>query len=500
MIDLRNLTDRMQIIAEINNDENKSRKSESLKRFEVYKERQGRYIEKKLREEFSKKTVDEMRKILSINLCKKIIDDMASIYKHEPSRMFTNTDDDQRMQIEEWYYLSKVNQQLKKANRYYKLQDQVALQVVPRDKKIQLRVLLPHQYDVIPNENDPEGIPYAYIISVFDKMEDIRGFEKEIIDGVNQKIADPDDYKKNAKKRFEVWTNDLNFIMDGNGQILSETVENPLGELPFVDIVSDRDFEYWARRSNGVVEFSIDFGVLLSDLANIIRLQGYAQAIVYASKFPENIIVGPNHILFMEQDPNSTLQPRFEFANPSPDLGSSLEFLEMNLKLFLSSKGVDTKALVARGDVKSYSSGLERLLAMIESFEASKDDMDLFYQVEQSVFYFMKRWVEIYRGSDVIDQMYYSDVVSDDTELEVKFYEPQSIQTKSDLEASIEKRLSLGLITKADALMILDGMTREMAEEKLLEINSQKMGVPNGQDNEESDKSDDEEIQQNIQG
>lgn len=495
MIDLRNFDDRVRIITEINNEENRQRKAESLKRFEVYKERQGRFILKKLEEEFSVKTVQEMRKVLSINPTVKIINELANVYKESPKRTFSPATEEQVAQIEEWYYLSKVDESLKRANRYFKLEDQVSIQVVPRAGKIQLRVLLPHQFDVIPNEEDPEGIPEAYIISVFDKKEEIRGKYPEIIDGVDQKIADPDDYKAKAKKRYEVWTADLNFIMDGNGMVITEEVENPLGYLPFIDVATDRDFEYWSRRTNGVVEFSIEFGALLSDLANTIRLQSYAQAIVYAEKQPENMIVGPNQVLFMQLDPNKTIQPKFEFASPSPDLGGALEFLEMTLKMFLSSKGLDTKSIVARGDAKTYSSGVERLLAMIESFDVSKDDQMIFKSVEYKVFEIMKDWVALYRGSDVLDPAYYQTIVPDDVMIECKFYEPNSIQTKTDLEASVEKRLQLGLINKAEALMILDGLTKEMAEAKLAEIAEQSEG---GSDGEEEESQEEREV--NVSG
>ena len=61
-IDFLDGASRLRVIEEINSEENKSRKREMQKRFDVYRDRQDRYIIEKLESEFSLKTVREMRK------------------------------------------------------------------------------------------------------------------------------------------------------------------------------------------------------------------------------------------------------------------------------------------------------------------------------------------------------------------------------------------------------------------------------------------------------
>ena len=82
--DLLNQAVRQQIIEETVTDENKNRKKESLRRFEIFKSRQALYIQAKLQEEFSEQTVREMRKVMSINLTPRVIGEQASIYKNSP--------------------------------------------------------------------------------------------------------------------------------------------------------------------------------------------------------------------------------------------------------------------------------------------------------------------------------------------------------------------------------------------------------------------------------
>lgn len=481
---------RKKIIQEIKGEENKKRKAESLRRFEVFCERQDRYVIEKLESEFSSKTVQDMRKVLSINLCPRIINQLANIYVNEPVREFSETTDQQKETLNHIYEDAKADTKMLLANKYYKLNDQCAIQVVVKDGVFKIKVMLPHQYDVIPQEDDVEK-PYAYIVSVFDKFEylstnndsdlanpGVGGFSlksKELLDGQNQTVADSEDYKASLE-RYEVWTDELNFIMDGAGNIVSgEDILNPIGSLPFVDIAGEKDSEFFVRRGNGIVNFAIDFAAQLSDVANIIRLQGYAQAIVYADKQPQNMTVGPNHILFMQIDPNRPdVVPKFEFANPGSDLESAQKFLEMTLRLFLTSKGIDPKAITGTGDAQSFTSGLERLLSMIDKFEASRSDINLFKCAEREINDIILKWIEAYQGTDLLDKRYQTGALPDAMEFSINYSKPESVQTKTEQEDSAIKLLDKALITRLDAIKRVHNVDDEIAEEMLEDIKKDK--------------------------
>jgi len=79
---------RKNVIDEILGDENRRRKEDAKTRFEVYRDRQERFVLEKLREMFDPTTVKEMRKITSINFTKRIVNEKASIYKDPPERLF----------------------------------------------------------------------------------------------------------------------------------------------------------------------------------------------------------------------------------------------------------------------------------------------------------------------------------------------------------------------------------------------------------------------------
>src|SRR5689334_1839491 len=113
-------SERKRIITEIKSSENRSRRLDEQRKFDIYKKKQAAYVLERLKDEFDAKTVMSMRKVLSINPCKRIVDEQSSLYVSEPERHFGEVDEAQEEQIKAIYECSKVNQRMRLANRYYK--------------------------------------------------------------------------------------------------------------------------------------------------------------------------------------------------------------------------------------------------------------------------------------------------------------------------------------------------------------------------------------------
>jgi hypothetical protein len=475
--DLLTIQGRKLVIQEIQNEENYSRKREAQRRFDVYRDRQDNYILEHLQNEFDYKTVLEMRKILSINLSKRIIDEESSIYSKQPEREFSNANEKELEQINKLYDLGNINTVLKRTNRYFNLFNQTPLMVLPKDNVIMARPLGLQDYDVIPMPDDPEKA-MAYVLNVWpydrnksysgDSINDERQ-QYYARDDANQTIADDDD-RKAAQKRMIVWTDNLHFTMNGKGEIIGEVIENPIGRLPFIDIAMEKDNQFFVRRGSSTTNFSVEFGACLSDLANISRLQGYAQAVITSEIVPQNLKVGPNHVLWLKLDPNAPeTKPNFQFVSPAPDLASSLNILESIVKFYLSSRGIDPKTISGKGDSRQFTSGVDRLLSLMDKFEASADDFDLFEKVEVKLFDLMRDWSNVMQGvSDetrLVDSLNTA-TLNDNIELDVKFKGPEFIKTDDEKTSEIERKLEIGLISMVEAIM----MDRDVSEERALEV------------------------------
>jgi hypothetical protein len=483
--DLTRLDERKNIISEIEDNENITRKRFEQRKFDIYRNRQAYYVLERLFEEFSSKTVHRMRKVLSINPCKRIIDQMGSLYSKEPVRHFSNVTEQMEMELQEIYHQSRVDEQMRLANRYYKLHDQSALWVVPKNNMLCVRALTPKDYDVIPDDKDPEKA-YAYVMNVWDmdyrssaqnysSVKEMSEFYYQN-DKRNQKIADDSD-RQRAQMRYVWWTGEIHMTTDGNGEIIDEAIENPIKRLPFIDIASEKDFQFFVRRGNSVPEFTVDLLSQLSDLAEISRLQGHSQAIVYSLEEPKDLSVGPNKVMWLKQSPDGQgPQPEFQFASPSPDLGAGLEIINTQLKMFLSSVGLDPNTVSGKSDGKAFSSGIDHLLSNIDKFQASQEDMDIFRRVETELFDVMKAWSNVMQGvvdETKLDDVYQIGQIPEDAAVEVKYAEPQSIRTQKEIEESVMTRLDAGLLTKRGALMELYGFDEEKAERYVEELRAE---------------------------
>lgn len=481
MLDLMNKADRLLLIKEIEGEENKARKAASLKQFEIFNDRQKQYVIEYLQGQFSEKTVKEMPIIASINLARRVVKQEASLYKEEPERDFYNVSDDLKELLEAMYENNGLNDKFMKANEYFKLQGQTHLNWTIKYGKLTARVLLPHHLDVIPNDEDPEQ-GEIYVISSFDKTNYLTttdqsptgylGTTVSMQDGVNQKIGDRDDYK--LKKKYIVWSKEYNFTMNGFGDITSVEVENPIGVIPFVDISCSKDFEYWVRQGQSVSDFSVEFNGMISDVANVVRLQGWGQAVFMGPEglLPESLQVGPNLVLRLPIDPNNPVDTDFKYVTPNADIAGSLDFLKMNLSMFLTSRGIDPKTISMDGSGQSFSSGLERLLAMITKFEASRGDMDLFRKAEMQSFEIIKAYSKSYSGTLLdIPQ------IPEEAYMNIEFEAPEMIKSEKEELDIIQQKLEMGMMSEVDAYKEINDVDEETAIKDLAEIKSGTQGL-----------------------
>lgn len=509
-IKMKNILDintRKEIIKEILGEENKARKEESYKRFEVWKNKHSKYILDALNREFSKDTVKNMRTVTSINIVKRIINSKSSIYKQKPKRIFNNASEELSAYIENIYQEALANVKLKKSNKILNLEDQALIQIVPKDGKLELITYYPHNYDVVPDDVDPEKAQ-AYIISSFDKETQVNalsgntslnsgyvyGNQKQFSDNINQIIADPDDYKL-KQMRMVWWSDRYHFTTNGLGDVIDpdtndiagnsfdvQNVVNPIEKMPFIDIAKDKDFEYFVNTDSTLVQFCIELGVVLSDTSNINRLQGYSQAIIKSVEKPQDLQVGPHSVIHLPIDPTKPeISPDFSFVSPNPDLQSSLSLLNTFINLYLSSEGLDSKTISTDGQVKQFASGLERLLAMVDRFEASQDDFDLYESVEQKAFDLLKAWNNylVSKTTDNAGVDYVNQTIPDDVMLEIEFAGPEAIETNQEKQGQVLALYKEGLMSKKMAIMQTQSLTEDEAENIIEDIEEEKqMAIP----------------------
>lgn len=454
MINYLDLGQRLRVIQAIKDEQNEDRKAKSEKECEIYNDDIRPYVLEYLKTRFTDSTVSEMPIIASINLSQKIVNQEASIYRNAPKRTFTNLTDEQHEVALKIYDDMLADTVMLNANRFYRLQKQTHVKVFPMKGKLVMKNYKNHQIDAEPDMMMPEH-PNGYVFTGYDKFFGAKERTYQDSDGLNSVMADEEDYKSTLE-RYVVWADGVHFVMDGNGAILTEDTDNPLDNiLPVIDISTNKDNEYFVSYGNALADFAVEFNGHLSSLAHVVDLQGFSQAIVKGDPdlIPKNLTVGPNHIIYLPVNKDQGIESDFEFANPGSDIAGSQAFIESLLSMFLSSRGVDPKTVSgsATGD-QQFSSGIERLLSMIEKFEASRDDISLFERAEKELWGLVKRWHNVLKNTDQLDDQYKTIDFPDDSEIVIEFQAPELVQTEKEKLEGIELKLNMGLISQRMAI------------------------------------------------
>lgn len=471
---------RKTLIEKIETKENLGRKNESFKQSEIYNGRIKPYVINELREQFSEQTVIEMPLVKSVNIAKRCVDNQAIIYSKAPQRDWSDLNDQQKEVLWNVYHDMKINKKLCVANKFYKLHTQCLLQIIPKDMKLIMRVLHPHQWDAIPSMEDPE-VAEAIIVSAYDKTDSVNSKELSTPTGKRQ-LADQStvNYNQNASmrererqanKRYVVWTKEINFIMNGAGELIGDVLDNPIGALPFVEISGEKDFEYWVRQASSYTDFTTEFNAAMSETRQTVKMQSFAVAIVKAPKEMQfnNLQIGPNYLLHLPLDKNAGVETEFEFASPSANIDGAIKFLEVMLSGFLTSNGIDPKTISMSAESQTFTSGIDRLLALIDKMQASKEDYDTFQWVESRLFDLIRLWLNVLNGTETLEQKYYVRI-PETSQVFAKFHEPEMVQTEMDKIDLYTKKIDIGIASPISALMELEELSREDAVKKYQEI------------------------------
>jgi hypothetical protein len=466
------LEERKKLISDIKSEENIRRKRRSLRDYEVYNDNAYNHVKLLLESQLSPETAKKMPIISNINISKAVVTKEANIYLDEPARTYEDISKTDQEVLEKVYKECAYNSVLGKANKYYKLRNQCFLQIVPKYGKLKIRVLQPHNIDVVPDEMDPETA-YAYVISTFDKDQ----MPSYVSDRVNQSIADKDDAKALAE-RYQVTTAEFSFVINGKGDYVVPPIPNIIGMLPFVDIAKDKDFEFMVKIGQALTEFTIDFNAAYSDLMYVCRMQGFSLGVLSgdAKLKPETMTIGPAELIFLPSSPdNPDSKLSLDFKSPTPNIEASLKAIESLIGLFLSTRGIDIKAIQVNGSGQAYSSALEKLLSMIDQFKATKEDFDLFGNyVEKQIHTIVTKYLAELTGSEFLSPEYNVSQAIVKSKLTVKFKEPEMVETTKDKLENGKSKIDLGISDRVLLLSELEGLSTEAAQEKIDEIDERR--------------------------
>jgi len=527
------------VIKEIEGTENKRRRNEMFKRYEVLKDQTDLYVRSLLRQQFDLTTIEQMQfASTNISVTRKIVSKKARVYNNGVKRTLPKKGDTKK--LEELTDVLDINEAMKKTNRYLETFKNTLVYIEPiqrmeEDKEkwdVRVRPMPPHLYDVIPDPHDLEK-PLVVILSDFapdrgslfsispaneGRTINTRTAVKPVVgDKKDQVIADdPRDADLTKGKEYIWWSPSFNFKTDEKGNIISETDgTNPIKKLPFVNFAEDQDGEFWALGGDDITDGGIKINALLTHINFISILQGYGQFVATGKNLPKHFKIGPANALLLEYDPEAGQPaPTANYINANAPVGELLQTVEAYVALLLTTNNLSTSGFASNLQGGSaFPSGIAIMIDKSESIEDVQDDQQIFMDGEPMIWKCIVEWLEFFGGQEALIENLQKLVTPSTTDVMLKFAAPQPIISELDKLAAIEKRKELGINTMVELLMLDDPSLNEKdAEEKLLKILAEKAErqaqfiingpkdeeVPNApnQENQEDDKEDDQENDQ----
>lgn len=485
---------RQQIIKEIDGPENKARKAEAFKRYQCYKDMTSNYVIDQLKKQFDESTIEEMAYcIANVSLVRKCIDKLARVYSHGVVRRF-RTNEIQTKKLDQLADALNFNAKMKQANKFLKLQRNTPIYVKPSpvdETKWTLKVepLLPYCYDVIEDYYDRTK-PMVYILSDYEtstvnyttqdpatvdrkKSAVPLGINKG--DGVDQAIADtPADAKT---KEYVWWSNGYHFTTNAQGEITSgESIENMIGQLPFVNLAIDQDDQFWAIGGSDLVDGAILINSVLTHNQHVAVTQGYGQFYMKGKNLPRNIKVGPSKAIIMEYQEGEPT-PDIGYASASPQIDSLRGLVDSYIALLLSTNNLSTSSVSSQlSGATTAPSGIAMILDKAESMEDVTEQREIFAQAEPKIWEIILKWISALNQS--LDEKIRSKAIPPAAleNMMIKFNDAPVIMSEAEKLQNMKLRKELGLDSMIDLIMKDNpDYSKEDAQAKLKALLEEKM-------------------------
>lgn len=488
---------RVQFIQEINSPANITRKKFMKRRYDVFKDDTKKYVLEYFEDESSagEDILPEIKNRASnISFCRKIIDKKCMVYKDGAKREVAG-DDSEELQtaIDLLTNLLNINSVMKKANKYEELFKNSLVQVVPYETnqawKLKLSVIAPYLYDVIEDSNNPE-LAKVVVLSSYKVNSYGEASTSSNADGVRGDYSNQSGYADlndtiqslsqdpNEQVEYIWWSDNYHFTTNAKGELIpgkqEDNLANPIGELPFVDFSRDKDGNFWAVGGEDIVEGSILLNVLLTDLYFIAKFQGMGIGYMFGKGVPKNMKVGPSSFVTLEVEQGDPT-PSLGFASSNPPIDSHIRMIEGYLAYLLSTNNLEAGSIVGTLTAQSATSGVQEAIKRSENLDDVEDQQEVYRDNEPQIFKLVFKWMNLYFDRGLLaDDFLMVGKIPDNTRVVTKFNKPQTYLSAKDRLDVIEKRLTLGLDSKIDAIMQDNpNLTKEEAEEKLERINQE---------------------------
>lgn len=477
-----------QIISDIEGGEERNRRIKEFDSWQVYSGNVKPYVKNKIIETRPKS--HKGYTISDVSLSKMIVDPIAKAYKESPIRT-VDKDEVKNERLNEVYEEGNARKQLPYMDVVTNLHKHSLTWVnyLEVEQRYNFMTLQGYEYSVVRDKDTGELIG---VILNYGNKDVTHGAHSG--DGVDNLIAESQADSSAQSKLYAMWSKDnyvvikieMAEVQEVDGVKLKKSVtyvdlpDNPanvntIGRLPFVYVSKEMAIDF--PTPSPLLNQTITANAMMSEYMTAANIQGTGQMVFkYPMQFEQqfsNITTGLLSAIKLPQSNNpEDKATEATYINPSPDLAGQREATLTYIKQVMNEHGLKNTSSVD-SSAQSFSSGLHMAIASASTQDIIETNQLAYVDVEKEMFEIIKAW-EKFLGNTVF---------KDEDELSVVFKKPKVMISDKEVLENIEKRLSLGLIEKWEALMILDpNLSEDDAREKEKVIKETKINTVKGLD------------------
>jgi hypothetical protein len=369
---------------------------------------------------------------VELNIVKKVINSLASIYSQPPVRQLEGTSRDKQI-YNDIVLNSRLDLKLKQASRYVKLLKTILLKVVWRNNHIDLDIVTGNLLDVETGDT-PEDLKLVMITDY----------------GNSNRVEDVE---------YSLWSPSTWKRLDYMGNIIYAE-ENPYGVLPFVPIFDFPPISntFWLPGGDDLVSQQEVVNIKLVDLLHLIYFQAFGVGFIKgAEDTGAPISVGPGALVELPT------HGEIGYVSQRAEIGQVVAAVDRLLKWCCVCQGLSASAVSTD---PSEASGVSKVWDSVELAEMRVEDKILWSGYERQIFDLIR----------IVHNTHSKDRLSDSAKLKVNFADPaRPTVSPLDEAQSYSEYFKMGVMSPVDIIMQKDKdlRSREEALERLKQIKSE---------------------------
>lgn len=389
-----------------------------------------------------------------INILRKVVDKLSSIYQQNPSRSVLNGRPMDSEILFEYEKSFKINQKMNLSNEFFNMCRSTLIQPYIHQGVARLRPIPNNKFLVYSNDQIDPTYPTHVMVCTG-------------VDG-NASVS---------KTIWNVWSNEEFFIMDSDG-VLREKEMRSLGFEDTTNTIGRIPFVYVNRSSTSLIPPpDVDMFVMTMLIPGLLTDLNYASmfsmfSIIYGIDIDNSQLqMAPSSFWFLNSDPDTDKKPQLGTIKPEASVTETLELIKSQMAFWLQTKNIRPGTV---GDTQgsSFASAISKMVDEADTTDERKKQEEFFHDAEEDLWDLITKYLHPYwvaNGS--IKKM---PLFSPSVEIDVSFNEVIPLINRGDIVRNLQAEVDAGFISRKRAIKKLnEGFTDQDVEDLIQEIDQE---------------------------